>query len=267
VPRVPRVWGGVAGLSQDRVIRVTKGGMVSGTLSLSLAGLTPKEGVAMEPRAAIEWAAGLGYRAVQLDGAAAGVRARDLDRSGRRDLAALLRRLQLGFSGLDLWIPPAHFVDAANTGRAVDATVQAMELVADLARLIGSDGAVVSVLLAEKTPEAVIEALSAAADRVGARVADHQWPARSVESGGLVGVGIDPAALLASGADPAAEVSRLSAAPTAARLSDLGPGGRVAVGSGKLDVLAYQVALATKGYSRAGVARARGRSHGGRYGR
>ena len=76
-------------------------------LSLSLAGLTPREGVAMEPRAAIEWAAGLGYRAVQLDGAAAGVRARDLDRSGRRDLAALLRRLQLGFSGLDLWIPPA----------------------------------------------------------------------------------------------------------------------------------------------------------------
>ena len=46
--------------------------------------------------------------------------------------------------------------------------------------------------------------------------------------------------------------------PTAARLSDLGPGGRVAVGSGKLDVLAYQVALATKGYSRAGVVDLRG---------
>jgi sugar phosphate isomerase/epimerase len=232
--------------------------MVPGTLSLSLAGLTPKEGVPMDPRAAVEWAAGLGYRAVQLDGAASGVRARDLDRSGRRDLAALLRRLQLGFSGLDLWIPAAHFVDAGNAGRAVDATVQALELAADLARLVGSDGAVVSISLAEKVPGAVIEALSAAADRVGARVADHQWPARSVESGSLVGVGIDPAALLAAGADPVAEVSRLSAAPIAARLSDLGPGGRVAAGSGKLDVLAYQVVLATKGYVRAAVVDLRG---------
>jgi sugar phosphate isomerase/epimerase len=140
----------------------------------------------------------------------------------------------------------------------VDATVQALELAADLARLVGSDGAVVSVSLAEKTPGAVIEALSAAADRVGARVADHQWPARGVESGSLVGVGIDPAAMLAAGADPAAEVSRLSASLAAARLSDLGPGGRVEAGSGKLDVLAYQVALATKGYGRAVVVDLRG---------
>ena len=31
----------------------------------------------------------------------------------RRDLASLLRRLELSYCGLDLWIPPEHFADAA----------------------------------------------------------------------------------------------------------------------------------------------------------
>lgn len=226
-------------------------------LSLSLAGLTPRNDVAMDPRSAIQWAAGLQYRVVQLDGAAAGIRARELDRSGRRDLAALLRRLQLSFSGLDLWIPPAHFVEAANADRAVAVTVQALELAADLSRLVESDGTVVSIALPEKTPTTVIETLSAAADRVGARIADHQWPARETV-GALVGVGVDPAALLAAGANPASEVSRLSVPPLAARLSDSAAGARVIAGSGKLDVLSYQIALATKGYTRPVVVDLRG---------
>jgi sugar phosphate isomerase/epimerase len=64
--------------------------------------------------------------------------------------------------------------------------------------------------------------------------------------------------LIAVGIDPAAEVSRLNVAPVAARLSDTLAGGRVAPGAGKLDVLAYQVALATKGYRRACVVDLRG---------
>jgi sugar phosphate isomerase/epimerase len=232
--------------------------MVQSPLSLSLSGLMPREGVVVDARAAIAWAAGLGYRAVQLDGAATGVRARELDRSGRRDLAALLRRHELAFSGIDLWIPPSHFADAAQMDRAVAATAQALELAADLARLAGTDGAVVSLALSEKTPAATVESLSAAADRVGAMVADHQWPARGAAVGSLVGVGIDPTALLATGADPAAEVSRLASAPISARLSDTVAGGRVTPGAGKLDVLAYKVALATKGYGRALVVDLRG---------
>jgi sugar phosphate isomerase/epimerase len=73
-----------------------------------------------------------------------------------------------------------------------------------------------------------------------------------------VGIGIDPAALLAAGANPASEVSRLTTPPVAARLSDSVAGARVIAGSGKLDVLAYQIALATKGYSRPVVVDLRG---------
>jgi sugar phosphate isomerase/epimerase len=224
-------------------------------LSLSLAGLAAAE-LRDDPRAAIQWAAGLGYRSVQLDAAAAGVRPRELDRSGRRDLAASLRRLELGFSGLDLWIPPAHFVDPAQADRALGAAAAALELAADLSRLVGGDGAVVSIALPEKSPAALAGSLASQADRVGARIADHQWPARAGD--GPVGVGIDAATLLAAGADPAAEVSRLARAPASARLSDFAPGGRVAVGEGRLDVLAYRVALATKGYGRPLVVDLRG---------
>jgi sugar phosphate isomerase/epimerase len=224
--------------------------MIPGKLSLSLSGLTPREGVALEPRAAIEWAAGLGYRAVQLDATVPGVRPRELDRSARRDLAALLRRLELGFSGLDLWIPPSHYVEPAHADRALAATAQALELAADLARLAESEnGAAVSLALADKVAGSTIESLASAADRVGARLADHRWPAQ-LDGSGPVGIGIDPAALLAAASDPASEVSRLAVAPAAARLSDAVPGGRVAVGDGRLDVLAYRVALATKGYAR-----------------
>jgi hypothetical protein len=167
-----------------------------------------------------------------------------------------LRRLELGFSGLDLWIPPAHFADRAQADRALAATSAALALAADLSRLLGSDGAVVGVTLPENAAPAIVDSLASEADRVGARVADHQWPARGAE--GPVGAGIDPAALLAVGADPAAEVSRLAAVPASARLSDFTPGGRVAVGEGRLDVLAYRVALATKGYARALVVDLRG---------
>jgi sugar phosphate isomerase/epimerase len=232
--------------------------MIQGTVSLSLAGLSPREGAVQEPRAAIEWAAGLGYRAVQLDATVPGIRPRELDRSARRDLAALLRRLELGFSGLDLWIPPPHFADAANADRALAATAQALELAADLSRLTESgDGAVVSIALPDKAAGFAMESLAGAADRVGARLADHRWPVQ-VDASGPIGIGIDPAALLAAGSDPASEVSRLATTPVAARLSDVVPGGRVAVGSGRLDVLGYRVALATKGYARRLVVDLRG---------
>jgi sugar phosphate isomerase/epimerase len=225
-------------------------------LSLSLAGLAASDH-SSDPRAAVQWAAALGYRAVQLDASAPGIRPRELDRSGRRDLAALLRRLELSFSGLDLWIPPAHFADPAQADRALAATSAALELAADLSRLVAGDGSRVSVTLPEKATPALVESIASAADRVGARIADHQWPLRSGGDGPL-GIGIDAATLLAAGADPAAEVSRLPGIPASARFSDFAPGGRVAVGEGRLDVLAYRVALATKGYMRSMVVDLRG---------
>lgn len=77
----------------------------------------------------------MGFTAVQLDAAAAGVRPRELGPSARRDLVARLRRRSLRPVGLDLWIPPAHFRDPGTVDRASDAMLAAIELAADLGRL------------------------------------------------------------------------------------------------------------------------------------
>lgn len=235
-------------------------------LSLSLAGLDrdparPWSGGGA--RGAIEWAASVGFRQVQLDGAMPGVRARELDRSGRRDLAALLRRLELAPSGLDLWIPPEHFLDPLRVDRAVAATVGAMELAADLAALAGGGGrGVVSVLLPENLPAEVLEGLVSKAEGIGARLADHRFPPRELAADGRgpIGVGVDPAAVLMAGADPAAVVSRAGAALVSARLSDASTVGRVGPGAreGRLDELSYVVALGTAGYERSLVLDLRG---------
>ncbi|MEM7756072.1 MAG: hypothetical protein AAF297_10600, partial [Planctomycetota bacterium] len=69
-------------------------------------------------KAAIGAVSAMGARAIQLDATRAGLRPRDLERSARRDLAATMRREELAFSGVDLWIPPHHFVDPDRADRA-----------------------------------------------------------------------------------------------------------------------------------------------------
>ncbi|MCE7975432.1 MAG: hypothetical protein DYG92_14100 [Leptolyngbya sp. PLA1] len=204
-------------------------------LALGLCGLG-------EAKAALRGAAELGYRAVQLDGAAPGMRARELDRSGRRDLAAMMRRLGLGLAGVDLWVPTEHFAPGPHTERAVHAVICALELVGELATMAGGR-AVVSVSMGAGAAADAKVALREAEERAGARLADHQWPPAAG-----CGVGIDPAAVMLAGGEPATEVLRLAEAPAAARLSDLGPVGRVPAGRGKLDVMGYEVALVTRGY-------------------
>ncbi len=218
----------------------------------------------------LAWARGQGFRGVQLNAATPGVRPRDLDRSGRRDLAATLRRHDLICSGLDLWIPPEHFCDPAHADRAVASVLLALDLAHELAMLAGgsvvSTAAVakrpticVSLVLAPDTPADVVAVL---ADRSRARVgdrgiADHAWPARDMETVPLgIGIGIDPATLIMHGDDPATAAARLGSRIASARLTDaakagaVGVGGRVVPGSrgGALDVLAYTVGLATAGY-------------------
>ena len=224
--------------------------------SLSLAGLSGAHALAPGgAREQIVESARLGYRAVQLDATAQGVRARDLDRSGRRDLAALLRRLDVGLSGLDLWVPPAHFLDPAKTDRAVGAVTQAVELAAELASCMGTGqggtrgAALVCVTLPEKLGADVLVHLESAGALRGVRIADHAWPARAMGDG-AIGVGFDPAAVIFAGADPVVEVSRLKTAPASARLNDLSPSGRVEPGisEGRLDIQAYEAVLVTRGY-------------------
>ncbi len=221
-------------------------------LGVSLAGLRlePRKPWSGTARGAIEWAAAAGFRYVCLDGTAPGLRARELDRSARRDLAALLRRLGIECCGLDLLIPTGDFADAARSERAATATVGAIELAADLVSLGAAKGPL-SVCL-ELSPQAGVDALTRIRDRAsvcGVRVADLARPARKGRHAeDPIGVAIDPAALLLAGEDVASAASRAGSAVFAARLSDADSAGRVPVGHGRLDRTAYVVSLATAGY-------------------
>lgn len=239
-------------------------------LSIALSGLDPAQiglSAGRGPRGGglvrgmIDWVSRQrGIRGVQIDAAAAGVRPRELDRSGRRDLAALLRRSELACSGLDLFIPPEHFVQAHRIDRAVSAVAESLELAAELSTLAA--GAVVTrmrsavlpvcLILPGETPASVRQTLAGHAERVGVRIADHAWPVHEQAAGESqsLAVGLDPATLLLAQQDPAQVVAQLGARVASARLTDVARGigaARVAPGSpsGRLDVLAYRVALAT----------------------
>lgn len=213
--------------------------------ALALAALRDAE----SPRAALDWAREAGFRHASLDGGAPGLRARELSRSARRDLASLLRRLELGFAGIDLWIPPAHFADPAHADRAVGAACEALELAAELHRLHPGVGGppTVSLALPASGAEAACEALEARAQACGALVADHAHPAAARPLAHVL-IGVDPAAVLQAGADPASVVSGAPPGSViAARLTAWPPApGRPA----RFDALSYAIALVTAGYRR-----------------
>ncbi|MFA6044044.1 MAG: hypothetical protein WC718_03590 [Phycisphaerales bacterium] len=224
--------------------------------SISLAGLARNGGEpwAGGPREAIRWAAICGYRWVQLD--AGTLRARELDRSARRDIAATLRREGLQLSGIDLWVPPAHLVSPAEQGRACEALLGAAELLSELAALLPGSGTVVSTALHAATPAELVRELSMGFERVGVLLADHAWPARL--SIAPLGVGIDPAAIILAKGEVVGELSRLTSAPIAARLSDFAASSRVPPGEGALELEAYDAVLHTRGYAEARVVDLRG---------
>lgn len=207
-------------------------------LSLSLSDVRP-EGPA---RATPAWVRGQGFRWVHLNAAAPGFRPRELDGSARRDLAGTLSRAEVRVSGVDLWIPPQHFVEAGQVDRAVGAVVSAIELLGDLVRLRVTGGSPVVSLMLPEAPEGVSAVLSAAGEARGVLVVDHA-PAASEDTWW----GADPAMLLMSGCDPSESVSRRGSHVLSARLSDANAMGRCAVGAGRLEVLEYAMALATAG--------------------
>ncbi len=200
---------------------------------------------AASPRAALVWAREQGFAWVQLDATRRGIRPRELEGSARRDLAATASRSGVRISGLDLWIPPEHFLDTRTVDRAVSAVIEAAGLLGELVHLGASPmGAPVSILLPEGVASSVVAAIDAAADKAGVLIADH-----AVEP--ATGAGVDPALHLMAGHDPTKAVAGDASAIVtrsglvAARLSDANAMGRCAVGSGKLDVLSYAVALST----------------------
>lgn len=208
--------------------------------SLSLSGLSG------DARELLSWARRIGAHMVHLDAAASGLRPRELSRTARRDLAASLRRDELAFTGLDLWIPPSHFADTARVGRAIEAIGQAANLAAEIGALTGDSGIVLCTATAAATHVDVLSQMLVLARREGIEIADHSWPIR--ESNPLPR-GIDPAVILATGSSAVGEVARLNCPIASSRLSDFSDVGRVPAGEGTLDVREYEIALASRGYS------------------
>lgn len=219
--------------------------------AISLVGLS-KEGThpwSSSARAAITWAAGVGARGLAIDGTASATRARNLDRSARRDLAAALRRSELAFAGVDLFIPPEHFTDTTHADRAVSATVQAIELSRDLA---GTGDATVSLALPIEPPASLVRVLEDEAAGLGVVLADHaprEPGAATPGAGESLRLGIDPAVILREKLDPVEVLTNAGAALAAARLSDASAFSRCPVGAegSRLDLQAYALAAATVG--------------------
>lgn len=209
-------------------------------------------------RAQAEWAAERGFEGVQIDATSPETRPRDLGRSARRDLGAILRRAELACSGIDLWIPPEHFTDPSRSDRALSAVAEALGLASELAELTGGRPVVCVTLPAGASGDALLPVLASAASSAGATLADHRWPVPSDGSpvsnlvdGRTVGVGIDPVSIILAQsviADPEGAVSRAGARLASVRLSDFDAGSRVAPGTGRLDLLGYAVSVATSGF-------------------
>ncbi|MCC5785930.1 MAG: hypothetical protein JJU33_04420 [Phycisphaerales bacterium] len=204
-------------------------------------------------RRAIELASALGYRSVTLDATHPELRARTLDRTARRDLAAVLRRLELGLAGLDLWIPPSHFAEAAHADRAVGVVSETLAMARDLATLSGSGepAAVVSVLVDPAADASVAIELGALAEAAGASIADHARPPRD-SKWDRYGVGIDPAGVMMAGEALQDAVLAAGASLVCARLSDLSAAGRTEPGSpgARLDRAGYEATLSVVGHER-----------------
>lgn len=202
------------------------------------------------------------HRAVVLDASAPGLRARDLDRSARRDLASLLRRSELAYCGLDLWVPPEHFASAEHADRASSACARAIDLAADLARDTRGD-ALVSVTLpraleGERSAlfHGVLRSMLDHADRAGVALVDHSLPLGEGEpvADSPLSIGVDPAAMLLRGLDPVPETARWGSRVRVARWTDADAMSRVAPAipsKGRLDLDAYAAVVAsTTGASR-----------------
>ena len=210
------------------------------------------EPLGTDPRECIALAASLGYRAVQVSATQPGMRPRELDAGDRRGLRAALSRIGVACGGVDLWIPARHFTDPAHIDRAMSALDGACGLAADLGR------AAVCVSLPAEMPAESWQAVASCADRHGVRIADFAVRAGAEASRAdvpheLVGCGIDPAALIAAGIEPAMHAASLGRGVAAARVVDLlssgmrGPPGEPS--GARLDLAAFAAALALGGAS------------------
>lgn len=206
--------------------------------AVTLAGL----GRERTARAWIAWAADAGFRAVVLDAAAPDMRARDLGRSARRELASLLRRHELEFAGFDLWIPPEHLSSPQHLDRAASAVAGAIDLAGEVAALNMQRQAVVSLTLPDDIAPETLAYVGALATGAGVSIADHHWPPRSDAVLESIGVGFDPAEVILSGGDPQRALIAYAGRLACVRLTDADQAARRTPGAGQLDLDEYRIA-------------------------
>lgn len=199
------------------------------------------------PRQVFSLIAEQGFKAVQLDATLPGLRPRELDKTGRRDLIATAMRSGLTIAGVDFFIPAEHYSDPQHIDRAAQAAAAACALASDLGRVpvslnlpvAGADASLVQSVMDHADAHGVALAIHDEVDIDGLKtwLAEHAPP--------HVGVGLDPAALLIRDHDPAGIAQAMSGSVRVARLSDASKGqadgGRQVVGAGSLQVMAYRV--------------------------
>lgn len=226
-------------------------------LSVSLASLEFPGAARERLTAAVAWVrslGGRGVRAVQLDVSGRGIRPRELDRSSRREVASIARREGVTISGVDLWIPPEHFVEDGTSDRAMASSMEAMGFLAEVAPLSGTTG---DMVLSMRLPGGEGRAMDArwelaeSAARFGVRVADHAWPPVVAEdfAHDSLGIGIDPSSVQLSGETLSAgrALARHAERVVSARLSDTDGASRVPAGEGRLNVFEYVATYVTCG--------------------
>lgn len=215
--------------------------------------------IPLPPREALHTVATSGYQHVQLSATQSELRPRELDRSARRDLVTLMRRLELTCAGIDFLIPPEHYLDPARADRAVAAAFSAIDLAGDMGRVTVTVELPAAVIQSESrsNPADLLQAIIQHGQRVGVVIANLVYPALTVDG---LGVAIDiatvaskrvsaSAALTAAGRDLASV--RCSGATEAGARIPFGPISRI-------DPLEVQVALSIAGYQDAIVLDARG---------
>lgn len=186
------------------------------------------------------------FTAVQLDASLPGIRPRELDGRAREDLMALLKRRGLRLAGWDLFIPRKHYTQPDTMDRAWQATLAAIELAADTGRRPLS-----LTLPADADSASMRRTVTEAADRCDVPLAWHAEEDEDALAAALasddvpvLGVGVDPAAVLSLRRDPAESVHRFARRLVSARLSDaVATGERRPVGDGELDIADYRVAV------------------------
>ena len=170
---------------------------------------------AMPLREAFAWLSSAGYSAVQLSATDPLTRPRELSRSARSDLASALTRSELVCSGVDFFIPPAHFLDSAQLTRAMESLLAAVEFAAQLCRV-----PVVAAIPVETATDVVAE-IAATAAKLGSAVLIPVASADSALIPAGLGACLDCAAALGLGQEPHAVVATLGNRLGGVRVVDL----------------------------------------------